>query len=77
VNDGKDQAKPLVALARRLNAKINLIPYNIVDGLEWERPSESVQDAFLEALLEQNVKATLRHEKDTTLSSLRTTAAKD
>jgi len=40
VNDGLDQVQPLAALARRLKAKVNLIPYNKVDGLPWERPSE-------------------------------------
>ena len=41
VNDGLDQVKPLAALARRLHAKVNLIPYNKVEGLPWERPSEA------------------------------------
>jgi 23S rRNA (adenine2503-C2)-methyltransferase len=63
VNDSLDQVKPLAALARRLNAKINLIPYNNVEGLSWERPEEPVQDAFLEALEAENVNATLRREK--------------
>jgi len=63
VNDGLDQIKPLAALARRLNAKVNLIPYNAVDGLSWERPSEHAQQAFLAALTRQKVTATLRREK--------------
>lgn len=63
VNDGLDQTKPLAQLARRLNAKINLIPYNKVDGLPWERPSEEVQEAFLAALERLDAKATLRREK--------------
>jgi 23S rRNA (adenine2503-C2)-methyltransferase len=63
VNDGLDQAKPLAALARRLKAKVNLIPYNHVEGLAWERPSEAVQEAFLKALQKQKVAATLRREK--------------
>src|SRR3984957_15493550 len=63
VNDGLAQAKPLVQLARRLNAKINLIPYNQVEGLEWERPSEDAQDAFLVELEKHKVTATLRREK--------------
>jgi len=50
-------------LARRLNAKVNLIPYNQVEGLPWERPSEQAQEAFLAALDERKVKATLRREK--------------
>ncbi len=63
VNDGLEQVKPLAALARRLNAKVNLIPYNKVEGLPWERPSEHAQEAFLAALERQKVAATLRREK--------------
>ncbi|HEU5125443.1 MAG TPA: 23S rRNA (adenine(2503)-C(2))-methyltransferase RlmN [Verrucomicrobiae bacterium] len=63
VNDGLDQVKPLAQLARRLNAKVNLIPYNRVEDLPWERPSEEVQEKFLAALEQQKVIATLRREK--------------
>jgi 23S rRNA (adenine2503-C2)-methyltransferase len=63
VNDGLDQAKPLAALARRLHSKVNLIPYNKVEGLPWERPTEATQEAFLAALEKQKVTATLRREK--------------
>ena len=63
VNDGLDQVKPLAALARRLKAKVNLIPYNRVEGLPWERPSEEAQEAFFKALEKQKVTATLRREK--------------
>jgi len=63
INDSIDQAKPLAALARKLFAKVNLIPYNRVDGLPWERPAEDVCEVFLAALRRQKVAATLRHEK--------------
>lgn len=63
INDGLDQVKPLTDLARRLNAKVNLIPYNKVDGLTWERPDEATQDAFLEAVTSRGIVATLRREK--------------
>jgi len=63
VNDGLEQVKPLANLARKLNAKVNLIPYNKVEGLPWERPSEELQDEFLKALERQHVTATLRREK--------------
>src|ERR1035437_3209070 len=63
VNDGLDQVKPLATLAQRLNAKVNLIPYNQVEGLPWERPTEEAQEAFLKALEKQKVSATLRREK--------------
>ena len=63
VNDGLDQVRPLAALARRLKAKVNLIPYNRVEGLSWEQPGEAAQETFLRALEKQKVTATLRREK--------------
>jgi 23S rRNA (adenine2503-C2)-methyltransferase len=63
VNDGVEQTRPLGALARRLNAKVNLIPYNKVENLPWSRPEEDVCEKFLVALKEQKVVATLRREK--------------
>lgn len=63
VNDSIEQARPLAALAKRLFAKVNLIPYNKVEGLPWERPEEKVCEAFLAVLRKQKVPATLRREK--------------
>jgi 23S rRNA (adenine2503-C2)-methyltransferase len=63
INDSLDQTKPLATLARRLHAKVNLIPYNKVDGLEWARPSEETCENFLAALEKEKAIATLRREK--------------
>jgi 23S rRNA (adenine2503-C2)-methyltransferase len=63
VNDNVEQAPPLARLARRLHAKVNLIPYNKVEGLPWTRPDEPAQEAFLAALERLQVSATLRREK--------------
>ena len=63
VNDSVAQAGPLAALAKKLFAKVNLIPYNKVEGLQWERPDEKVCEAFLRALEKQKVTTTLRREK--------------
>jgi 23S rRNA (adenine2503-C2)-methyltransferase len=63
INDSHDQTRPLAALARKLYAKINLIPYNKVEGLPWERPDEDVCEAFLAALETEKAIATLRREK--------------
>ena len=63
VNDDVGQTRPLAALARKLNAKVNLIPYNTVQGLPWQRPSDAVQEKFLAALEAQGITATLRREK--------------
>ncbi|HEV2455450.1 MAG TPA: 23S rRNA (adenine(2503)-C(2))-methyltransferase RlmN [Verrucomicrobiae bacterium] len=63
VNDALEQTRPLAALAKKIFAKVNLIPYNTVEGLKWERPRDEVCEQFLEALEKQNVTATLRREK--------------
>ena len=63
VNDALDQVEPLARLARTLHAKVNLIPYNRVEGLAWSRPEESRQEAFWAALRQRQVAATLRREK--------------
>jgi 23S rRNA (adenine2503-C2)-methyltransferase len=63
VNDSLNQIRPLAALAQGLFAKVNLIPYNRVEDLPWERPSDEVCEQFLAALEKQKVPATLRREK--------------
>lgn len=63
INDSLEQAAELGRIARRLNAKINCIPYNPVEGLDWKRPSLRRQDAFMAALERTGADATLRREK--------------
>lgn len=63
VNDTDQQARFLSRHARRLSAKVNLIPYNSVSGLSWTRPSESRQEKFLSILRAERIPATLRREK--------------
>ena len=63
VNDADDQAYLLARHARRLFAKVNLIPYNTVEGLEWSRPSRNRQEEFLSILRAHKIAATLRREK--------------
>ncbi|CAN5561214.1 23S rRNA (adenine(2503)-C(2))-methyltransferase RlmN [soil metagenome] len=63
VNDTEAQAVALAKHAKALNAKVNLIPYNTVMDLDWERPSVPVQERFLAILQERGVVSTLRREK--------------
>ena len=63
VNDTDEQSRELAKIARRLSAKINLIPYNTVEGLDWSRPSRPRQEKFQSILREHGVVATLRREK--------------
>jgi 23S rRNA (adenine2503-C2)-methyltransferase len=63
VNDAIAEVKPLSDLARRLHAKVNLIPYNTVEGLPWKRPDEARCQKFAETLTRSGVTCTLRLEK--------------
>lgn len=63
VNDSEEQAHLLAGHARRIGARINLIPYNTVAGLEWTRPSREMQERFLAIVRGHGVVATLRREK--------------
>ena len=63
INDSPEQANLLARHARRTGAKVNLITYNTVEGLQWERPEESRQEEFLRILRNAGTDATLRREK--------------
>ena len=63
VNDGDDQAYLLARHAKKLSAKVNLIPCNMVEGLPWSRPSRNRQEEFLSILRTHKIAATLRREK--------------
>lgn len=69
VNDGLEQARRLATIAHRLGAKVNLIPYNPIDGLPWKRPQNDRCRAFRRVLEENDVRATLRMEKGTEISA--------
>jgi 23S rRNA (adenine2503-C2)-methyltransferase len=63
VNDSLEQAAILAQKARKIAAKVNLIPYNTVEGLEWKRPPNNHCKAFQQILQTAGVTANLRLEK--------------
>ncbi len=63
INDSPANAADLARVAKQVRAKVNCIPYNTVEGLEWKRPSESRQDAFMAVLERARIPATIRREK--------------
>jgi 23S rRNA (adenine2503-C2)-methyltransferase len=63
INDSNEQAEKLAGIVKPLRAKVNLIPYNRVEDLPWERPSVRRQEEFLSILKKSGVAATLRREK--------------
>ena len=64
VNDDLKQAELLAEHAFRLNAKVNLIPYNRVEGLNWQRPEQEQIHAFHKTVQAGRApRVTLRMEK--------------
>ena len=63
INAGVEEAEILAKRAASIKAKVNLIPYNTVDGLEWIRPSDAHCKRFKSVLTRSGVSATLRLEK--------------
>jgi 23S rRNA (adenine2503-C2)-methyltransferase len=81
VNDAPAEARLLADRAKGLRAKINLIPYNTVEGLPWKRPSEAAQEEFFSILRDKGIAATIRREKghdiDAACGQLRRRVEKD
>ncbi len=63
VNDMIEQAHKLAAMARRVHAKVNLIPHNPVEGLGWQRPDRDRCKVFQHVLRQAAISATLRIDK--------------
>jgi 23S rRNA (adenine2503-C2)-methyltransferase len=61
VNDSDDDADRLAAFARRMPSKVNIIPYNPVPGLPWQRPTPEAIDRFVHRLLPKAPAVTVRH----------------
>lgn len=55
INDSTDQAKALARLLRDMPAKVNLIPFNRSEGIEYQRSSNSAIDRFRTILLDNNI----------------------
>ncbi len=69
VNTGPEQVEALSSLAKRLQCKVNLIPYNPVDGIGLQRPSDETVVQFCDALHQRGVRVTMRIEKGTDIDA--------
>jgi 23S rRNA (adenine2503-C2)-methyltransferase len=69
LNDSLDDADGLAAIARRLRAKVNLIAYSPVEGLEFETPTEAEVARFKRWLEERKVGTTLRLSKGSDIAA--------
>jgi len=63
LNATKDQAEALGQLCADMNVHINAIPYNTVEGLPWQRPSEEDMEIFIRKLKSWRLSVTIRREK--------------
>ncbi len=59
-NDTREDAMALSALTRKLDCKVNLLPYNPVPGLDFDRPEKDEVNRFAATLANKGVVVTVR-----------------
>jgi 23S rRNA (adenine2503-C2)-methyltransferase len=69
VNDHPIHARQLAMIARRLRANVNVLRYNPVPGLAFERPSSEVARKFQELLRASSVNAHVRTSRGQDISA--------
>ena len=62
-NDGEDDARHLARVARWAPSKVNLIMYNPVEGLGFRRTSEKQLNRFIQVLVDEGVRVTVRRSR--------------
>jgi 23S rRNA (adenine2503-C2)-methyltransferase len=60
VNDRPEHARALVSLLRGMRGKVNVIPWNPVADLPFQRPTREAVDAFARILEQGGIKTTVR-----------------
>jgi 23S rRNA (adenine2503-C2)-methyltransferase len=63
LNDSPDQAHAVATLLKGIESKVNLIPYNSVQGLDFQAPDFETVLAFQEILKKRGLIAMVRTEK--------------
>jgi 23S rRNA (adenine2503-C2)-methyltransferase len=63
LNDGVTHARELAAVAGRMRSNVNLIAYNPVEGLSYERPTDAAVSRFLTELKVRRVNTHLRRSR--------------
>jgi len=69
VNDSEADARRLAKLLQPIRCKINLIPFNRHAGCDFERPPESVIQAFYDILFAKNYTVIIRRSKGQDISA--------
>jgi 23S rRNA (adenine2503-C2)-methyltransferase len=63
LNDMPSDAEDLARIARMLKAKINLIPYSQIQGLDFNVPTKDALEAFLGRVRQRHEHITLRQSR--------------
>ena len=63
VNDSETDARNLADVTRWAPSKVNLLMYNPVEGLNFERTSEAQLDRFVQVLVQEGVTVTVRRSR--------------
>ena len=63
VNDSEADARNLAKITRWAPSKVNLLMYNPVEGLNFERTSEEQLDRFVQVLVQEGVTVTVRRSR--------------
>lgn len=63
INDSREEAGNLAGIAKRLNAKVNLIPYSAVASINFQSPRQKDVNAFMKNLIKGGVNTLLRESK--------------
>ncbi|MCY4159585.1 MAG: 23S rRNA (adenine(2503)-C(2))-methyltransferase RlmN [Bacteroidetes bacterium] len=68
-NDSSEDAHALAQLCHRVRAKVNLIMYNDVPGVDFERTSEARLNEFMSQLSTHGVTVTVRRSRGTDITA--------
>jgi 23S rRNA (adenine2503-C2)-methyltransferase len=63
VNDQIEQAAELAQLLRGFQSHVNLIPYNPIQEADYQRPSSSRIQAFVNVLKQQQIAVSVRYSR--------------
>ena len=69
VTDSAEDAAALVKLLRGIPAKVNLIPFNKAEELDYKRPSDEVVEQFQNVLVSHNISAFVRRNRGNDISA--------
>ena len=68
-NDTRDDARRLLELVQGLPCKVNVIPWNPVEGAPFQRPPEASVDRFVQILADAHLTATVRASKGSDIAA--------